>query len=37
MFFIQRGLVAVLDDEDQNIAKLLGPGQHFGEVITEKN
>lgn len=32
MFFVQRGLVAVLDNDDNNVIKMLGPGQHFGEV-----
>nr|XP_018667906.1 uncharacterized protein LOC100185773 [Ciona intestinalis] len=32
MFFIQRGNVAILEDDDETVCKVLGPGQHFGEV-----
>lgn len=32
MYFIQRGNVAIMDADDKNIAVVLGPGQHFGEV-----
>jgi len=32
MCFIQRGDVAILDDDDTTILKVLGPGQHFNEV-----
>jgi len=34
MFFIQRGDVAIMDDDDTTILKVLGPGQHFNEVQT---
>lgn len=32
MFFIQRGNVAILEEDDETVSKVLGPGQHFGEV-----
>jgi len=32
MFFIQRGDVAILEEDSELIGKVLGPGQHFGEV-----
>lgn len=32
MFFIQRGNVAIMEEDDETLAKVLGPGQHFGEV-----
>jgi len=32
MFFIQRGDVAIMAENGMKIAKVLGPGQHFGEV-----
>ncbi|XP_076825494.1 uncharacterized protein LOC143471047 [Clavelina lepadiformis] len=32
MFFIQRGNVAILEEDDETITKVLGPGQHFGEI-----
>lgn len=32
MFFIQRGNVTIMEEDDVTTATVLGPGQHFGEV-----
>ena len=32
MFFIQRGIVGILDEDEKSVRKVLEAGQHFGAV-----
>ncbi|XP_077973712.1 uncharacterized protein LOC120347089 isoform X1 [Styela clava] len=32
MYFLQRGNVAILEEDDETVKRVLGPGQYFGEI-----